>query len=64
MEKINYEKSLTRLEEITAILEKGEVSLDEMIKRYSEGTQIASVCTKALSEAQAKITTLSQENDD
>jgi len=64
MEKINYEKSLTRLEEITAILEKGEVSLDEMIKLYSEGTQIASACTKALSEAQAKITTLSQDNND
>ncbi len=61
MEKINYQKSIARLEEITAALEKGEISLDEMIKLYAEGTKLASACTKSLNEAQAKITTLSGE---
>ncbi|MBR0112484.1 MAG: exodeoxyribonuclease VII small subunit [Clostridia bacterium] len=61
MEKMNYEQSIKRLEEITAVLEKGEVSLDEMVKLYAEGTKLASACTKSLTEAQAKITELSQE---
>jgi exodeoxyribonuclease VII small subunit len=61
MEKMNYEQSIKRLEEITAVLEKGEVSLDEMVKLYAEGTKLASACTKSLTEAQAKINELSQE---
>ncbi len=61
MDKINYESSLKRLEEIAALLEKGDVSLDEMIKLYTEGTKLASECAKALNEAQTKISELSGE---
>ena len=57
-EKIDFEKSVKRLEEITEALEKGNLSLDEMIELYTEGTKLVSVCQKALSEAQVKITKL------
>ena len=46
MEKINYEKSVARLE--------------EMMKLYEEGTSLAAKCSKKLDEAQLKITELSK----
>ena len=39
MEKINYEKSVARLEEIVDKLENGNLSLEEMMKLYEEGTE-------------------------
>lgn len=62
-EKINYEKSIKRLEEITSILEKNEIDLDEMISLYAEGTKIVSQCSKALEEAHIKITKISKEGN-
>lgn len=62
-EKIDYEKSIARLEEITASLESGKLSLEDMIKLYSEGTKIAASCTKSLSEAQTKITKINFESN-
>lgn len=59
MEKINYEKAVARLEEITDKLENGNLPLEEMMKLYEEGTALASKCSKILDEAQLKITELS-----
>ncbi len=63
-EKVNFEKSLARLEEITKKLEKGNLTLDEMIKLYTEGTELAGECSKALEEAQLKISKLNEESED
>ena len=63
-EKVNFEKSLARLEEITKRLEKGNLTLDEMIKLYTEGTELAGECNKALEDAQLKISKLSEESED
>ncbi len=63
-EKVNFEKSLARLEEITKKLEKGNLTLDEMIKFYTEGTELAGECNKALEEAQLKISKLNEESED
>ena len=56
--KIDFEKSMKRLEEITALLEKGDMSLDEMIEIYTEGTKIVAECSQTLKEAQNKISKL------
>ncbi|MBQ3045853.1 MAG: exodeoxyribonuclease VII small subunit [Clostridia bacterium] len=67
MEKINYEKSVARLEEITDKLENGNLPLEEMMKLYEEGTALAAKCAKVLDAAQLKITELSAgkaKNDD
>ncbi len=67
MKKINYEKAVTRLEEITDKLENGNLPLEEMMKLYEEGTALASECSKLLDAAQLKITELSAgkaDNDD
>ncbi len=60
MEKINYEKSVARLEEIVDKLESGSLSLEEMMKLYEEGTALAAKCEKKLDEAQLKISELSE----
>ncbi|MBE6771237.1 MAG: exodeoxyribonuclease VII small subunit [Ruminococcaceae bacterium] len=67
MEKINYEKAVARLEEITDKLENGNLPLEEMMKLYEEGTALAAKCSKMLDAAQLKITELSAgkaKNDD
>lgn len=67
MEKINYEKSVLRLEEIVDKLSHGNLSLEEMMKLYEEGTALAAKCAEVLDAAQLKITELSagkaNEND-
>lgn len=51
----DFEAAVERLEEITELLESDEVSLEESIKLYTEGLEIANTCTKQLSEAEGKI---------
>ena len=41
-----YESALKRLEEITALLEKNEVPLDESMKLFEEGTSLAAFCSR------------------
>lgn len=52
MSKVNFEKSLLRLEEITQKLESGELSLDESLKIFEEGIKLARVCENKLTEAE------------
>lgn len=59
--KITYESAMGRLEEIVSILEKNDVSLDEGMKLFEEGTKLASSCSKMLREAEQKITKLTKE---
>ncbi len=58
----DYESAVARLEEITGLLEAGETSLEEAIKLYSEGLEIAQFCDKKLSEAEAKIKVITEKN--
>lgn len=58
MAELNYEKAVERLEEITDRLENGNLPLEEMIKLYEEGTELAAKCAKVLDAAQLKITEL------
>lgn len=55
MAEMNYETAVKRLEAIVAKLEKGGLSLEEMMKLYEEGTQMSAFCAKRLDEAQLKI---------
>lgn len=60
MEKsFDYEKSVKRLEEIVELLKKSDITLEERIKLFEEGSRLAAECSKALDEAEMKITNLS-----
>ncbi|MFC1475279.1 exodeoxyribonuclease VII small subunit [Candidatus Zixiibacteriota bacterium] len=58
----NYETALERLEEITELLESGEMSLEESIKLYTEGMEITKICDGQLKEAEKKIKIILEKN--
>lgn len=60
-EKLTYEKAMTRLEEIVSLLEKNDVSLDDSIKLFEEGTRLTAFCSEKLKNAKAKITLAEKE---
>ncbi len=53
---LTYEKAVERLNEIVTVLEKNEVSLDEALALFEEGTRLTSFCSKKLTDAKQKIT--------
>ncbi len=60
MAELTYEAAMTRLEEIVAQLEKGELSLDNSLKLFEEGTKLATFCNKTLDAAELKISRMEE----
>lgn len=58
----DYESAIARLEEITGMLEEGEATLEESIKLYTEGLDIARFCSTQLEEAEKKIKIITEKN--
>lgn len=50
-----FEKSLTRLEEVVKRLESTELSLDEAMKLFEEGVKLSRDCQKQLEEAEGRV---------
>lgn len=51
----NYEAAVARLEEITTLLESADTGLEDAIKLYTEGLEIARFCDEKLTDAEKKI---------
>ncbi len=62
MAKKNFETALRKLETITDELENGELNLESSLKKFDEGVQLISFCSKQLEEAQAKVEILLQKD--
>ena len=60
---LTYEESIKRLEEITEILEKGEMPLDESLALFEEGVALVRASTELLDKAEQKVFTLVQNED-
>ena len=56
--KKTFEQAMTRLEEIVALLEKGEAPLEESLKLFEEGTGLMKQCSTLLDKAEQKVTKL------
>ncbi|MFY7698629.1 MAG: exodeoxyribonuclease VII small subunit [Legionella sp.] len=52
---VYFEKSIAELETIVKQLEKGELSLDESLKQFEHGINLARTCQTVLNEAEQKI---------
>ncbi len=52
---MNFENRLTRLEEIVAAMENGELSLEDSLKSFEEGVKISRECHKQLNDAEQKV---------
>jgi exodeoxyribonuclease VII small subunit len=57
----NFEDSLTRLQEISELLESNEISLEESISLYEEGIKLSKVCYDQLNKAELKVTELKEQ---
>ena len=53
--KVKFEDALGRLEKIVEQLEQGDTPLDEAIKLFEEGMQLARQCSKQLDDAEKKL---------
>ncbi len=60
MAEMNFETALKKLEKIVSEMEKGEVHLDSMLKKFYEGMKLAEFCAKKLEEAEKKIEVLTK----
>lgn len=56
--KQNFEEEMIKLEAIVTELEKGDLSLDDSVKKFEEGINISKECNKMLENAEKKITIL------
>ena len=55
MAELKFEEALKRLERIVEDLEKGDLTLDEALKKYQEGIELARACSQRLESAKKKI---------
>lgn len=53
--KITFEQGMERLEQIVSGLERGEVTLDESLKLFEEGSKLVAQCASMLDKAEQKV---------
>lgn len=58
----DFEKSLQQLEQIVQQMENGELGLEDSLKQFEKGIQIAKNCQSALSTAELKVNQLIEQN--
>ena len=56
--KLTFEQSMSRLEEIVDLLEKGDAPLEQAMALFEEGARLLRECTRQLDEAEQKVTLL------
>ena len=61
--KLSFEQSIERLQEIVAVLEKGDAPLADSLKLFEEGTRLVSSCTDLLGKAEQKVVRLVKSAD-
>ena len=53
--KKTFEEAMTRLDEIVALLERGDAPLEESLKLFEEGTRLMKQCSGLLDRAEQKV---------
>jgi exodeoxyribonuclease VII small subunit len=60
---LSFEQAIQRLEQIVADREGAELPLEEVLKKYEEGTGLVRFCSVKLDEAEKKIELLTQKSN-
>ena len=55
---VNFEKELERLKEIVSLIQQKNLSLDESLKLYEEGSKIVKLLNEELEKAEKKVETI------
>ncbi|HCC55194.1 MAG TPA: exodeoxyribonuclease VII small subunit [Desulfobulbaceae bacterium] len=63
MSKKSFEEAMKSLEQITRVLEDGDLSLEKSLKKFDEGIRLAEFCNHKLEEAQQKVDLLLRKDD-
>jgi exodeoxyribonuclease VII small subunit len=61
MAKKTFEQAMKALEQIVQELESGELPLEAAIKKFEEGIELSTYCSRKLEETERKITLLLQD---
>lgn len=62
-EELNFEEIMDKLEKIIQDLEKGDLNLEDSIKKFEEGMLLSKKCNEFLESAEKKITKLITTSD-
>jgi exodeoxyribonuclease VII small subunit len=60
---LTFEQAIQRLEKIVADMEGAELPLEDVLKKYEEGTRLVRFCNQKLEEAEKKIEVLAKKTD-
>ena len=60
---LTFEQAIQRLEKIVADMEAAELPLEDVLKKYEEGTYLVRFCNLKLEEAEKKIELLTKKAD-
>jgi len=60
---MNFEENMEELEKIVQDLEKGDLNLEDSIKKFEEGMELSKKCSEILEKAEKKITILIKKDD-
>ena len=61
-QKMKFETSMARLDEIVSELEKNERPLDESIQLFEEGVKLGRACNEKLNEFEAQVKDIMEKN--
>jgi exodeoxyribonuclease VII small subunit len=59
----SFEQAIQRLEKIVAEMESADLPLEDILKRYEEGSRLVRFCGQKLEEAEKKIELLTKKSD-
>ena len=61
-DKIDFEASMGKLEQLIEQMEEGELSLEESLQAFEQGVKLTRACQAALQEAEQKVQLLMEQN--
>ncbi|MGD8758335.1 MAG: exodeoxyribonuclease VII small subunit [Deltaproteobacteria bacterium] len=63
MAKLTFENAMKRLEGIVEALERGDLGLDEALKKFQEGVKLSKFCSNKLDETERKVSILLKDEE-
>ena len=61
---LSFEQALSDLESLVETLEKGDLSLEDSLRKFERGIELTRVCQQALQEAEQKVRILTSKTAD
>lgn len=63
MAKLTFENAMKHLEGIVEALERGDLGLDEALKKFQEGIKLSKFCSNKLDETERKVSILLKDEE-